>query len=58
MLIIAHCNQHGGGVDLWNNFVEIYHIKIEKKWWWPIFKNVIDVTKINALRVYQLTIAL
>lgn len=41
--LIEQYNNKMGGVDLCNNLVANYRIKIRgKKWWWPIFTNYID----------------
>lgn len=55
--VIAHYNENMGGVDLLDNFVAMYRINVKgKKWWWPIFTNFLDVAKVNAWRLYRLTI--
>ncbi|KFM72693.1 hypothetical protein X975_07503, partial [Stegodyphus mimosarum] len=40
--LIRNYNKYMGGVNLLDNFVAMYKVK-DKKWWWPIFTNFIDV---------------
>ena len=48
-ILISDYNKHMGGVDLLDNFVATYRIKVRgKKWWFPVFSNFIDVAKTNA----------
>ena len=48
-----HCM---GGVDLHDAFIAKYRIKVKgKKWWWPLFTNMIDSTVVNAWRLFRLT---
>ena len=43
-----------GGVDLHDNGIINYRIRIrEKKWWWPLFSNGIDSAIFNAWKMYQ-----
>lgn len=54
--IIRTYNQYMGGVDLHDAFVAKYRIKIKaKKWWWPLFTNLIDSAIVNSWRLYRLT---
>lgn len=47
--LIDNYNKHMGGVDLMDNFVAAYRIRVRgKKWWWPIFVNFVDVAVVNA----------
>jgi hypothetical protein len=49
-------NQHIGGVDLANQFREVYTVhKPTFRTWWPLFYWLIDVACINTYRLYQLT---
>lgn len=44
-----------GGVDLHDNGIANYRIRIRgKKWWWPLFSNGIDSAIVNAWKIYQL----
>jgi len=53
--LIAAYNANMGGVDLLDNFVAKYKIAVKgKKWWWPLFKNYIDVALSNAWRLHRL----
>lgn len=43
--LIHQYNKHMGGVDLHDNGIANYRIAIKgKKWWWPLFTNMIDST--------------
>ena len=48
-------NQYIGGVDLVNQFREVYetHRPISRNWW-PLFYWLIDVACVNAYRLHQL----
>jgi hypothetical protein len=49
-------NQYMGGVDLANQFREVYTAhKPTFRNWWPLFYWLIDIACINAYRLYQLT---
>lgn len=44
-----------GGVDLHDNAVANYRINIRgKKWWWPLFINLIDGAVVNAWKLHRL----
>ncbi|KAK9702261.1 hypothetical protein QE152_g30066 [Popillia japonica] len=44
-----------GGVDLLDNGVANDRIKVRgKKWWWPLFINLIDCTVVNAWKLYNM----
>jgi hypothetical protein len=50
-------NQYIGGVDLANQFRELYMThKTTQRNWWPLFYWLIDVVYINAYRLYLSTI--
>ena len=56
---IPHCFQiynHGmGGVDRFDQNVACYMINIRtKKWWWPMFRFLIDLSVQNAFQLYRL----
>lgn len=43
-----------GGVDLHDNAVANYRIGIRgKKWWWPLFINMIDSAVVNAWKLHR-----
>ncbi len=47
-------NQHMGGVDLFDQQVAAYRIRIRpKKWWWSLFAWNVNVQVVNAWRVYR-----
>lgn len=53
--VIHQYNQGMGGVDLHDNGIANYRIRIRgKKWWWPLFSNGIDSAIVNAWKIYQL----
>lgn len=44
-----------GGVDLHDNGFCNYRINVRgKKWWWPLFVNLIDSTIVNAWKIFRL----
>jgi hypothetical protein len=48
-------NHHMGGVDLANQFREVYEThRITQRNWWPLFYWLIDIACINAYRLYLL----
>lgn len=48
-------NQYMGGVDLANQYREVYEThRITQRNWWPLFYWLIDVACINAYRLHQL----
>ena len=52
--VIKQYNKHMGGVDLADNMVANYRIGIRgKNWWWPIFSNYVDVSIINAWKLWR-----
>ncbi len=47
-------NQHMGGVDLFDQQVAAYRIRIRsKKWWWSLFAWNVNAQVVNAWRVYR-----
>lgn len=53
--VIAEYNQHMGGVDLHDNGISNYRIKVRgKKWWWLPFVNFIDSVIVNSWIIYNL----
>ncbi|XP_017493530.1 PREDICTED: piggyBac transposable element-derived protein 2-like [Rhagoletis zephyria] len=46
---IAQYNKHMGGVDLHDNALANYRIALRsKKWWWPLFTNLLGNMMVNA----------
>lgn len=52
--IFQNYNRFMGGVDLHDQAVNNYRISIRsKKWWWMLFTNMINMTVVNAWRLFQ-----
>ena len=46
---------HMGGVDLLDKQISLYRTRIRsKKWWWPLFTQMIDVCVVNTWRAHQI----
>jgi hypothetical protein len=53
--VIADYNQHMGCVDLHDIGICNYRINVKgKKWWWPLFVNLIDSVIVNSWKIYNL----
>lgn len=53
--MIARYNKYMGGVDLHDNAIANYRINIRgKKWWWPLFINMLDSSVVNAWKLHRL----
>lgn len=53
--MIAKYNKYMGGVDLHDNAIANYRINIRgKKWWWPLFINMLDSSVANAWKLHRL----
>ncbi|RZB70355.1 DDE Tnp 1 7 domain containing protein [Asbolus verrucosus] len=53
--VIYDYNKYMGGVDLHDNGIANYRIAIRgKKWWWPLFTNVIYSMIENAWKIYNI----
>jgi hypothetical protein len=53
--VIFDYNQQMGGVDLHDNGIANYRIRVRgKKWWWPLFINLIDSVIVNAWKIHGL----
>lgn len=53
--VIHHYNKYMGGVDLHDNGIANYRIRIRgKKWWWPLFINMIDSMIVNSWKIYRI----
>lgn len=54
--VIHQYNKYMGGVDLHDNGIANYRIAIRgKKWWWPLFINMIDSTVVNSWKIYKIS---
>ena len=52
---VAVYNRTMGGVDLHDQFVSSYRIRIRsKKWWWPLFNWTINSAVVNAWLMYRM----
>lgn len=53
--VIQEYNSHMGGVDMLDKQVSLYRIRIRsKKWWWPLFTQLLDICVVNTWRLYQI----
>lgn len=53
--VISDYNKYMGGVDLHDNGIANYRIRGRgKKWWWPLFVNLIDSVVDNAWKIHRL----
>lgn len=53
--VIYRYNKHMGGVDLHDNGVANYRTRIlGKKWWWPLFVNIIDSIVVNSWKIFRI----
>ena len=51
---ISEYNLNMGGVDMLDKQVSLYKTRISgKKWWFPVFTQFLDITVVNAWRLYQ-----
>ena len=47
-------NHHMGGVDLFDQFISTYRVRIRsKKWWWPFLGWAINASMANAWNLYR-----
>ena len=52
--LIKSYNQRMGGVDLHDNFVAKYRVRVKaKKWWWPLFVDMLDSAVVNACHIHR-----
>lgn len=52
---IQEYNRTMGGVDLFDNAMNSYRIRIRgKKWYWPLFTNALDAAMVNAWKLHCL----
>lgn len=50
---IHEYNRTMGGVDLFDNAMNNYRIRIRgKKWYWPLFTNALDAAMVNAWKLH------
>jgi hypothetical protein len=53
--VIFDYNQQMEGVDLHDNGIANYRIRVRgKKWWWPLLINLIDSVIVNAWKIHGL----
>jgi len=53
--VIQDYNKNMGGVDLHDNGIANYRIRVKgKKWWWPLFTNAVDSAVVNSWKFYNL----
>lgn len=51
--LIHEYNQRMGGVDLFDNAMNNYRIRVRgKKWYWPLLTNALDVAMVNAWKLH------
>jgi len=51
---VKHCNANMGGTDRMDQNVGCYRISIRsKKWWWPLFNYMLNVSVQNAFYLYK-----
>jgi len=51
--LVQRCNKSMGGVDLMDRLLAAYRPTIRgKKWWWPLFLNVVNVSIVAAWRLH------
>jgi len=54
--LIGQYNKYMGGVDRMDQNIGTYRISIRsRKWWWPLFAYLLDVTMQNAWIIYRQT---
>lgn len=52
---IYEYNRTMGGVDLFDNAMNNYRIRVRgKKWYWPLFTNALDAAMVNAWKLHCL----
>ncbi|XP_049942888.1 piggyBac transposable element-derived protein 2-like [Schistocerca serialis cubense] len=53
--IIEEYNAHMGGIYLLDKQISLYRTRIRsKKWWWPLFTQMIYICVVNTWRAYQI----
>ena len=53
--IIREYNKSMGGVDRMDQNIAAYMINLRsKKWWWPLFRFVVDLSVNNAFQLYRM----
>jgi hypothetical protein len=51
--VFSNYNSYMGGVDLLDQATNNYRISIKgKKWWWVLFTHMLNVTMVNAWKLY------
>ena len=52
--LITKYNRGMGGVDLYDQLLGAYRPSIRgKKWWWPLFINVLNISVVAAWKIYR-----
>ena len=52
--VFAHYNKHMGGVDIFNQSIAAYRIKIRsRKWYYSLFSWIFNALLVNSWRFYQ-----
>jgi N-glycosylase/DNA lyase len=53
--LFAAYNNAMGGVDLLDQAVNNYRVTMQgKKWWWPLWTHMLNVSVVNAWRLHSL----
>ena len=53
--VVSEYNKSMGGVDLLDKQVTLYRTRIHgKKWWFPIFNQMLDVAVVNCWRIHNI----
>lgn len=53
--LIGMYNKHMGYVDCMDQHIANYEVSIRgKKWYWPLFRHMIDMTVVNAWQLYRM----
>lgn len=51
--LIKRYNQGMGGVDVYDRLLGSYRPRVRaKKWWWPLFSNIINISVVAAWKVH------
>ena len=54
-MCICDYSKYMGGVDKMDWMINMYRIKIKsKKWYFPIFTNLVDMTVVNAHVLHEM----
>lgn len=51
--LVNQYNKYMGGVDLFDNAMNNYRIRVRgKKWYWPLVTNAFDAAMVNAWKLH------